>query len=140
MAAKEEHTTKTLVRRCLVFVLKEKKAKKLDKSDDKDVHETPTGKELFDQWVDANKDCFWNPHLEESIRNLKYVGYLQPYTILVSGRDIYLDTVRNAWGRRSLRAPQNLVLHRVGKSSNTHCSLITYILILSLLHPTPLTD
>ena len=117
MTSKDASDTKTLARRCLVVVCKEKRSKRSDNSDSKEKEvEPPVGKELYDQWIDVNKDCFWNPHLEESIRNLKFVGHLQPYTLLISGRDIYLDTVRNAWGRRSLRPPSGLVLHRVGKS------------------------
>ena len=123
MTAKEGDM-KQLLRRSLVLVFKVKpvhqQSSSSPSSGGKDQSTPPpppptTGHELYDQWIQRNKDCHWNPHLEESVRNLKFVGYLLPHTLLVGGRDIYLDTVRNAWSRRSLRAPHSLTLHRVGE-------------------------
>ena len=73
------------------------------------------GWDIFNDFVGENKDCYWNPHLEESIRNLQYIGYLHPTTLLVGGRDIYIDTVRGAWTRRVLRPPKGFNIVRVGK-------------------------
>ena len=74
-----------------------------------------SGRELYDEFVLQNKGCFWDPHLEESLNNLQVLGYLFPHTVLIGGRDIYLDTVRSAWGRRVLQSPANYTLHKIGR-------------------------
>lgn len=77
---------------------------------------SPTaGKNIFESFQAENSGCYWNPHLEESVRNLKFIGQIHPSTLLISGRDIYLDTVRNAFARRVLRPPSGFSLHKVGK-------------------------
>ncbi len=74
-----------------------------------------SAKALFDKFQEENKDCYWNPHLEESVKNMKYIGCIHPSTLLICGRDIYLDTVKSAWARKVLRAPANFYLLQVGK-------------------------
>ena len=85
-------------------------------SDDTDAgpREGP-GTGVFAAFLNANLGCYWNPHLEESLRGLRYAGWLWPGTLLMAGRHIHLDTVRSAWGRRVLRAPRGYRLLRVGK-------------------------
>ena len=74
-----------------------------------------TGSDIFNDFICENNNCYWNPHLEESVRNLKYIGYLHPTTLLVGGRDIYVDTVRGAWTRRALRPPKGFHIVRIGE-------------------------
>ena len=74
-----------------------------------------TGCDIFNDFICENNNCYWNPHLEESVRNLKYIGYLHPTTLLVGGRDIYVDTVRGAWTRRALRPPKGFHIVRIGE-------------------------
>lgn len=74
-----------------------------------------SGKEIFESFVSENRTCYWNPHLEESVRNLKYIGCLHPSTVLVGGRDIYMDTVKAAWARKVLRPPVNFTIQRAGE-------------------------
>ena len=74
-----------------------------------------TGWDIFNDFICENHNCYWNPHLEESVRNLKYIGYLHPTTLLVGGRDIYVDTVRGAWTRRALRPPKGFHIVRIGE-------------------------
>ena len=137
----DKHMVAQVLPRCLVIVFKTKRDRKSDacvsKSTDvagevggsgrpasphhpgPDAGLDPTGphsgKALFDSFLTENKDCYWNPHLEESVKNLKYIGLIHPNTLMVCGRDIYLDTVRNAWARRVLQAPGGYSIHRVGK-------------------------
>ena len=76
------------------------------------------GKAIFDDFVWGNKDCYWDPHLKESVENLKYIGCLHPSTLLVGGRDIYIDTIKNAWARRVLRPPVGFTLQQIGTYIN----------------------
>ena len=73
-----------------------------------------SGIEVFKSFVYENKFCSWDPHLQESICKLKYLGYLYPHTLMVGGRGIYIDTVRNAWERKVLQPPCHFRLHQIG--------------------------
>ena len=105
--------TSKLIDKCLAIVFKEKKSKKCEDNNSKIA--VVSGISLFEQFVDENKECYWNPHLEESINNVKYFGFLHPHSLLIGGRDIYIETIRAAWARRVLRAPANFVINKVGK-------------------------
>ena len=102
-----------LIDKCLVVIFREKRSRKSDDQNSK--IPLTEGASLFEQFIDENKECYWNPHLEESINNVKHLGFIQPHTLLIGGRDIYIETIRAAWSRRVLRAPGNLVLSKVGK-------------------------
>ena len=75
------------------------------------------GKEILEDFKRQNKTCYWNPALIESIRQLEYLGFVEPCTVLVSGEDIHLENLRSAWGRRVLKAPINFTIDRIGESS-----------------------
>ena len=72
------------------------------------------GEKLFRDFVTENQSCKWNPHLEESIRGLKFVGFLHPSTILLGGRDIYLNTVKTALSQRLLQMPMDYRMRYYG--------------------------
>ena len=121
MTSKVCKDEKSLLSRCIVVVLKEKRTKrhqsKLENQTEASSVKGPkSGRELFEDFIAENKACHWNPHLEESVKGLKYAGFLHPSTLLVGGRDIFLDTVRGAWGRKALRAPLNYNITKVGES------------------------
>lgn len=81
------------------------------------------GREIWEDFRFRNKTCYWNPALAESIKNLEYMGFVQPCTLLVSGPDLHLDNLRMAWGRRVLKAPTNFSIDNIGKlPAYTHCS------------------
>ena len=71
-------------------------------------------KNVLEDFKVRNKNCYWNPALVESVKSLEYVGFLEPYTILVKGDDIHLENVRTAWGRRVLKDPADFHIDRIG--------------------------
>ena len=131
----EEPVKTSLLSRCMLIVLKEKRSCKHEStkaaiqnnnnstgqngdnanSGGQSQRTQRNGQELFEEWQERNKYCYWNPHLEESVKNVKYIGCINPSTILVAGRDIYLDTVKSAWSRRVLRAPSGYGISKLGK-------------------------
>ena len=120
MAKQASRDEIVLSARSLAIVFKERKSKKCDLSKSNDsrtpvTNEVKSGLELFNAFVNENNRCYWDPHLEESVTNLKYEGHVHPHTILVTGRDIYLDTVKNAWLRRAIRSPSGFTVHRLGE-------------------------
>lgn len=64
---------------------------------------------------EANGYCYWNGALLEAVTSLKFVGHVTPSTILVTGEESCLETVRSAWARKVLRAPSAYVIVLVGK-------------------------
>ena len=74
-----------------------------------------SGKEILEDFKQQNKTCYWNPALIESIRQLEYLGFVEPCTVLVGGEDIHLENLRSAWGRRVLKAPNNYTIDRIGE-------------------------
>nr|SVE83861.1 EOG090X0BW7 [Daphnia pulex] len=63
---------------------------------------------------EANGYCYWNGALLEAVTSLKFVGHVTPSTILVTGEESCLETVRSAWARKVLRAPSAYVIVLVG--------------------------
>ncbi len=78
MSHKEKSTDKQSVRvieKCLVVVFKEKKSRKHEEH--KNRFSAGNKASLFEEFVTENRECYWNPHLQESINNIKYLGFLQ---------------------------------------------------------------
>ena len=96
-----------LVPRCLVIVLK------TERNDAGQGTSSP--EKLFESFQEENGQCHWNPHLEESVKNCRYIGCLHPNSLLISARDIYLDTIKGAWSRRVLLPPTSCSIARVGE-------------------------
>ena len=137
MTSKACRDDKFLLPRCIVVVLKEKRTKR-HQSKLESLTETAslvkcsnskTGRELFEEFIAENKICHWNPHLEESVTGLKCAGCLHPSTLRVGGRDIFLDTVRGAWGRKSLRAPACFTITKVGKYLSTAAASLAMVVM-----------
>ncbi|KAK7111741.1 uncharacterized protein [Littorina saxatilis] len=82
------------------------------------------GKEILDDFKQQNETCYWNPALIESIRQLEYLGFVEPCTVLVSGEDIHLENLRSAWGRRVLKAPTNYTIDRIGDVNGIEMQVI----------------
>lgn len=73
------------------------------------------GKEIFDDFQLRNSTCYWNSALSDSIKNLQYLGFLEPNTILLGGTDVCLENLRMAWGRRVLNDPHDCRIEKIGK-------------------------
>ena len=72
-------------------------------------------KDVLEDFKLRNRNCYWNPALVDSVSSLEYVGFLEPYTVLVKGDDIHLENIRTAWGRRVLKDPVDFHIERIGK-------------------------
>lgn len=84
-----------------------------------------TGKDLFRELIRENKHSVWNKTLSESVRAISFVGYLEPWTILVKGSEKYLETLRDAYARRILKPPRNFAIVQFGKALTGLCETFT---------------
>ena len=80
----DDRQTTRLIDKCLVLVFKEKKSRKHEESNSK--LGALNGGSLFEDFVAENRECYWNPHLQESINNIRCLGFIQ-----VRPRCSYLD-------------------------------------------------
>ena len=80
--------------------------------------EIKSGVQLFKSFRSENSSSFWDPHLQESVESLRYVGLLRPCTILIGGEDLALDTIAASWSRRTLLPPNGYSIHSLGIYSN----------------------
>ena len=74
-------------------------------------------REIYEDFRELNCANFWNVNLEEAIKNITYAGHIVPFTLLVSGDEKFLQTVKVAWIKRLLRSPREFRLIAVGLSS-----------------------
>lgn len=74
---------------------------------------------LFDNFVEANRNKFWNIALDEAVIRLKYKGCLEPLTLLIGGDEVDLELIRTAWAQRLLRPPKGYCLVGIGKFKMT---------------------
>lgn len=73
------------------------------------------GKDLFKELVRENKHSVWNKTLSEAVRGITFVGFLEPWTVLVKGSEKHLETLRDAYARRILKPPRNFAIVQFGK-------------------------
>lgn len=120
MSSRREDRGKTnqnlsVISKCVAVVLSpvENTTTKKDSSENRS--EVINGKEILEDFKLRNKTCYWNPALMESISSLQYFGFVEPCTLLVGGKDLHLQNLRMAWGRRVLNDPAGYRIRRIGK-------------------------
>ena len=76
-----------------------------------------SGLQLFKSFRNENSSSFWDPHLQESVKSLKYIGLLRPCTLLIGGDDLPIDTIIASWSRRTLLPPCGFSIESIGTKS-----------------------
>ncbi|CAI2351604.1 unnamed protein product [Caenorhabditis sp. 36 PRJEB53466] len=61
------------------------------------------GRQVFDSFVDQNRQMFWNRELTAACDGLVYMGFLRPGTLFISGASHHLAVLKDAWARRILK-------------------------------------
>ncbi|XP_023308995.2 dentin sialophosphoprotein [Lucilia cuprina] len=73
-----------------------------------------SGYMVFQNFLSANAQCWWNAPLTAATRALKYAGHVAPGMLLVSGEPCALEVVRGAYARSVLKPPATYVISSVG--------------------------
>ena len=77
---------------------------------------------FLQNFQEANAYCYWNSSLLDAVTSLTFIVHVTPSTILVTGDESCLETVRSAWARKVLRAPSAYSISLVG---NVHTFFYT---------------
>ncbi|KAI8126174.1 Storkhead-box protein 1 [Lucilia cuprina] len=72
-----------------------------------------SGYMVFQNFLSANAQCWWNAPLTAATRALKYAGHVAPGMLLVSGEPCALEVVRGAYARSVLKPPATYVISSV---------------------------
>lgn len=78
-----------------------------------------TGYEVFAEFKALNTEHFWNKMVADAIAETFFLGWLDEHVLLIQGKEEHLEALREAWTRRSLKAPRGFDIKYLGKSSAT---------------------
>ncbi|WKY05973.1 hypothetical protein Q1695_006293 [Nippostrongylus brasiliensis] len=76
---------------------------------------TKNGRRLFENFIQANKNSFWNRELVEAVDSLIFMGFMRPSTLFVSGPLPHLQALRTAWARRVLKPAEGYTINSLGE-------------------------
>lgn len=88
-----------------------------------------SAKLVFDLLKDANKIMVKGAKLYESLSEMRLCGWINPYTLLLSGLSEDMKIVKRAWVKRHLKNPEEFFITDVGK----FVFYIFYIVLLLIL-------
>lgn len=78
-----------------------------------------TGYEVFAEFKALNTEHFWNKMVADAIAETFFLGWLDEHVLLIQGKEEHLEALREAWTRRSLKAPRGFDIKYLGNTSAT---------------------
>lgn len=85
----------------------------LSASDDSQHHSS--GYEVFANFKAINMQHFWNKALTQALGHIFFLGWIDERVLLIQGKEVHLQVLRNGWTRRTLRPPQGFDISNIGK-------------------------
>lgn len=73
-----------------------------------------SGYMIFQNFLAANSQCWWNTPLTAATRALKYAGHVAPGMLLVTAEPCALEILRGAYARSVLKPPATYTISSVG--------------------------
>ncbi|XP_037904538.1 uncharacterized protein LOC119647592 isoform X2 [Hermetia illucens] len=73
-----------------------------------------SGYMIFQNFLAANAQCWWNAPLSAATRALRYAGHVAPGMLLVTAEPCALEVLRGAYARSVLKPPATYVISSVG--------------------------
>ncbi|XP_026158901.1 storkhead-box protein 1-like [Mastacembelus armatus] len=65
-----------------------------------------TGYEVFANFKAVNMQHFWNKALTHALSEIFFLGWIDEHVLLIQGKEVHLQVLRNGWNRRTLKPPQ----------------------------------
>ena len=73
-----------------------------------------TGYEVFASFKSVNMQHFWNKALTHALSEMFFLGWIDECVLLIQGKEVHLQVLRNAWNRRTLKPPQGFNIKCIG--------------------------
>lgn len=73
-----------------------------------------SGYEVFASFKAVNMQHFWNKALTQALSEIFFLGWIDEHVLLVRGREVHLQVLRNGWTRRTLKPPQGFDIKCIG--------------------------
>ncbi len=107
----------TISRNCLILILTPQPCKQWESDTDGAIRSPllKSGRELFKDFQRENKHSFWNKPLANSMKDINFLGFFDPYTLFIKGNQETLEILREAYSRRVLKPPRNFSIVQLGK-------------------------
>ncbi|XP_058055811.1 uncharacterized protein LOC131207215 [Anopheles bellator] len=73
-----------------------------------------SGYTIFQNFLSANLQCWWNAPLAAATKVLKYLGHIAPGMLLITAEPCALEIIRSAYARSVLKPPATYLISSVG--------------------------
>ncbi|KFB49321.1 AGAP006598-PA-like protein [Anopheles sinensis] len=73
-----------------------------------------SGYTIFQNFLSANLQCWWNAPLAAATKVLKYLGHISPGMLLITAEPCALEIIRSAYARSVLKPPATYLINSVG--------------------------
>lgn len=74
-----------------------------------------TGYEVFANFKAVNMQHFWNKALTHALSEILFLGWIDEHVLLIQGKEVHLQVLRNGWTRRTLKPPQGFDIKCIGR-------------------------
>lgn len=73
-----------------------------------------SGYDVFASFKAVNMQHFWNKALTQALSEVFFLGWIAERVLLIQGKELHLQVLRNGWTRRTLKPPQGFDIKTVG--------------------------
>ncbi|XP_055612119.1 putative uncharacterized protein DDB_G0282133 [Uranotaenia lowii] len=73
-----------------------------------------SGYTIFQNFLSANLQCWWNAPLAAATKVLRYLGHISPGMLLITAEPCALEIIRSAYARSVLKPPATYLINSVG--------------------------
>lgn len=76
--------------------------------------EHQVGYEVFADFKATNMQHYWNKALTQALAEIFFLGWIDEHVLLIQGKEVHLQVLRNGWTRRTLKPPQGFDIKCIG--------------------------
>lgn len=74
-----------------------------------------SGYEVFANFKAVNMQHFWNKALTQALGHIFFLGWIDERVLLIQGKEVHLQVLRNGWTRRTLKPPRGFDIRNIGE-------------------------
>lgn len=85
-----------------------------------------SGYEVFANFKAVNMQHFWNKALTQALGHIFFLGWIDERVLLIQGKEVHLQVLRNGWTRRTLKPPRGFDIKNIGELAGGDTQLWHY--------------